>query len=45
MKKSLILATLFLSTNIALAEEGMGDPFLQAWDQNSDGIATVEEVR
>ncbi|HKK97172.1 MAG TPA: EF-hand domain-containing protein [Marivita sp.] len=41
----LISATLVLSATATLAQTTPGDQFMQSWDLNSDGIATLEELR
>lgn len=45
MKLRLIAATLALSATAALAQTTPGDQFLQNWDLDQDGIATLAELR
>lgn len=45
MKLRLIAATLALSTTAALAQTTPGDQFMQSWDLDQDGIATLAELR
>lgn len=44
MKLHLIAATLALTATTALAQTTPGDQFLQNWDLNQDGTATLEEL-
>jgi len=45
MKLRLIAATLTLSVTAALAQTTPGDQFMQSWDLDQDGIATLAELR
>lgn len=41
----LISAALAFSSTATLAQTTPGDQFMQSWDLNGDGIATLEELR
>jgi Ca2+-binding EF-hand superfamily protein len=45
MKRHLIATALMLTATAASAQTTPGDQFLQNWDLNQDGIATLEELR
>jgi len=45
MKRYLIPATLVLTATAALAQTTPGDQFLQSWDLDGNGAATLEELR
>jgi len=45
MNLGLIAATLALSATAALAQTTPGEQFLQNWDLNQDGTATIDELR
>lgn len=45
MKLSLFAATLALTATAALAQTAPGDQFLQNWDLNQDGTASLDELR
>ncbi len=45
MKRHLFPAVLILAATAALAQTTPGDQFMQSWDLNQDGIATLDELR
>ena len=45
MKRHLIPAVLVLTATAAMAQTTPGDQFMQSWDLNQDGIATLDELR
>ena len=45
MKTSLITAAFLLSATSVLAQNTPGDQFLQNWDLDGNGTATIEELR
>lgn len=45
MTRFTIFATILLTASTAFAQTTPGDQFMQSWDLNGDGTATVEELR
>lgn len=45
MKRYLIPAVLVLTASAALAQTTPGDQFMQSWDLDGNGAATLEELR
>lgn len=45
MTRFTIFATILLTASTAFAQTTPGDQFMQSWDFNGDGTATVEELR
>ena len=45
MKRSLFTATLLLAASAALAQTSPGDQFMQAWDLDGNGTATLAELQ
>lgn len=45
MKTTLITAAFLLSATSVLAQDTPGDQFLQNWDLDGNGTATIEELR
>jgi Ca2+-binding EF-hand superfamily protein len=45
MKRIFLAAALALTTGVTFAQSSPGEQFMQTWDIDGDGAATVEELR